>query len=177
MIGIVSVALESWLGWLIMGNWRTVHLQGSVERPEWYKLCAHLQEDYESPNWGCLHNGGLFGLQNWAKANAKDVGSRVEFGSYGNLGEQDYSPEDVADAVREIRDRVAPSLIVRIDCGGDYESLQCVATVIVGEDGEVSVIPPMVAALPEELSPDEAEVGRRMQSILAAQGFHLERPE
>lgn len=156
-----------------MGNWRTVHLQGSVERADWYGLRARLAVDYESPYWGCLHSGGLFGIQNWAETNTKDVGSRVEFSSYGNLGERDFSPEDVAEAVRELMAQVAPSLIVRIDCGGDYESITCVATVITSEDGEVMVMPPMVEQLPAHLEPDEAEVKRRMVSILNQQGFTL----
>lgn len=156
-----------------MGNWRTVHLQGSVERADWYGLRVRLAVDYESPYWGCLHSGGLFGIQNWAETNLKDVGSRVEFSSYGNLGERDFSPEDVAEAVRKIRTQVAPSLIVRIDCGGDYESTTCVATVIVGENGDVAVMPPMVQELPSHLEPNETEIKRRMVGILAQQGFTL----
>jgi hypothetical protein len=159
-----------------MGNWRTVHLQGSVGTPEWYPLVAHLSVRYEDPAWGCLHSGGLFGLQNWAQSNVKERGDRVEFSSYGNLGERDYTPGDVADEIRRIKDQVAPSLILRVDCGGEYEDLTCVATVLVGEDDIVVVVPPMVEVLPEELSPSSDEVGMRMLAELHRQGaigWHL----
>lgn len=153
-----------------MGNWRTVHLQGSVSVDDHPALVKYLHEGYESPEWGCLHSGGLFGLQNWARMNAEDEGKRVKFWSYGNLGERDFTPEDVAEAVRRIKDQVAPSLIVRIDCGGDYEDLDCVATVLVGEDGTVAVLPPMVDRLPEELAPSEDEIKQRMFRMLEGQG-------
>lgn len=154
-----------------MGNWRTVHLQGSVSVDDHPALVKYLHEGYESSEWGCLHSGGLGGLQNWAREHAEDERGRVKFWSFGNLGERDFTPEDVAAEIRRIKDQVAPSLIVRVDCGGDYEDLTCVATVLVGEDDSVAVLPPMVGWLPEELGPSVEEIGRRMTQMMAQQGY------
>lgn len=145
-----------------MGNWRTVHLRGSVELADWHQLKDHLAVGFEDARWGCLHSGGLFGLQNWATTNSVSRGSRIEFESYGNLGERNYSPKDVAQEVDRIRGTAAPSLIVRIDCGDNYESTKCVATVILGEDGTVKIVPPMVDELPTHLEPSEEEITARM---------------
>lgn len=123
-----------------MGNWRTVHVTGQCATAHVPALRRFLGADYADDNWGCLHNGGICGLQNWADESIDAVG---------NLAERDFTVEDVAEEVRKIIRDVAPSLRVRIDCGGDWETLSCVATVLTDEDGTVRVSDPMVAAIPE----------------------------
>jgi hypothetical protein len=50
----------------------------------------------------------------------------------GNLHERDYSVADVAKALERLV-HIAPSMLLKVHCGGEYESEQCVATVSVGE--------------------------------------------
>jgi hypothetical protein len=123
-----------------MGNWRTVHIQGTCGAGDVPALREFLDLDFAADDWGCLHSGGLAGLQNWA-------GETIDV--VGNLGERGFDPDDVATELRKIIDSVAPTLRVKVDCGDDFESLTCVATVIVGEDSTVAVVPPSVASGPE----------------------------
>lgn len=123
-----------------MGNWRTVHLQGTCNPVDVPALRDFLSLRSDDHGWGCLHSGGLAGLQNWAGE---------EITVIGNLGERGFTPEDVAEELRKIIATVAPSLKVKVDCGGDYESTDCVATVLVGEDSSVAVLPPSVERIPE----------------------------
>lgn len=118
-----------------MGNWRTVHIAGHCNADE-----AEVLREYvnDLQQWGPLHNGGICGLHEWP-AEVIDV--------TGNLGERGYSVEDVAATLRKLIE-IAPSLRVRIDCGADDESLDCVATIVTDEDGTVGVLPPAVETLP-----------------------------
>jgi hypothetical protein len=50
----------------------------------------------------------------------------------GNLHERDYSVRDVATALEALV-RIAPSMLLKVHCGGEYESQTCVATISVGE--------------------------------------------
>lgn len=122
-----------------MGNWRTVHLKGTCAPEHVPELRAFLSRGFTDPGWGCLHSGGIWGLQNWAGET---------FEAVGNLGERDFEPEDVAEELRKIIRDVAPSLKAQVDCGADRESLECVATVLVGEDSTVAVLPPAVDTIP-----------------------------
>jgi hypothetical protein len=50
----------------------------------------------------------------------------------GNLHERNYSVQDVARALEALV-HVAPSMLLKVHCGGDWESEECVATISVGE--------------------------------------------
>lgn len=79
----------------------------------------------------------------------------------GNLAERDYDPEDVADHLRELV-TIAGSMLLQVHCGGDYESLVCVATVSVVE-GVVAVGKPQVEQLkPISESQMEANIIRAL---------------
>lgn len=80
----------------------------------------------------CLMNGGICGLPNWA-AEQIDV--------VGNLAERNYGPDAVAAALTTLK-TVAPSLRVKVHCGGDYEDPDCVATVTLADTASVG--PPEV---------------------------------
>lgn len=109
------------------------------------KLSAALDMGDSYEHFGPLSNsGGLAGLNDWA-------GTTID--RIGNLAERNYSPEQVADHLRKIV-AVVPSLIARIDCGADYEADGCVATVIVGEDRQVAVIPPQTDTI-REIPPEQ----------------------
>lgn len=128
-----------------MGNWRTVRIEGTCAAEDIPRLNRQLTYDYgssDNPPLSCLGWGSapsMCGLNRWPAETINIVG---------NLHERDYEVEDVADELRKLVE-VAPSLRVFIDCGGDYESTDCVATVAVSEDGTVGVLPPRVAILPE----------------------------
>jgi hypothetical protein len=139
-----------------MGNWRTVHITGTCNRDDLPDLRALVTEpDYMAPEYdhwyrlhyedvGCLSfsatSPSLAGLNNWPA-------ERIDI--IGNLHERDLSVQDVEDAVAACL-KVAPSLRLLVDCGGDYESSECVATVAVDEDGsQVRTLPPRVETLPE----------------------------
>jgi hypothetical protein len=99
-----------------------------------------------SEPYACLsyssHSPGLCGLGAWPAA---------EMNACGNLAERDFTVEDVAGGLRALVHH-APSMLLKVHCGGDYESDQCVATILAGE-GLVAIRPPQqpsVAAAPLE---------------------------
>jgi hypothetical protein len=65
----------------------------------------------------------------------------------GNLAERDYSVASVAETLESLA-RAAPSLVVKIHCGGDYEDAACIATITL-ENGRVTVGPPEVDSVGE----------------------------
>ena len=116
-----------------MGNWMTVNITGTIARQsEVDALRARL--DYE-PGGGIgdySHFGplsfnstrpGLCGVGDWPA---------LRIDRCGNLAERDYSVEDVAETLRELV-HIAPSMLLKVHCGGEYESDECVATISVGE--------------------------------------------
>lgn len=126
-----------------MGNWRTVNLSGTMsERDaealrEWLGYSFRVRDDPAAGRFGPLSfsrdQPSICGLNDWPAP----VMSRA-----GNLAERDYDVEDVADCLRGLVE-VAPSMLLVIHCGGDWEGLDCVATIRVGE-GLVAVGRPEV---------------------------------
>lgn len=119
-----------------MGNWRTVMIDGTCDPAEVVPLRAWLTFDWRNSAYGegsqgplgIGIDGSLFGLNNW-------IAPKMTVS--GNLSERDFTVEDVAEHLREAL-AVAPSLRVKIHCGGDWESDDCVAT-ITAADGTVTV--------------------------------------
>jgi|SRR6185437_7557014 len=116
-----------------MGNWRTVNVVGTMsaqhaaalrELLDWGDY-SHLRD--VPPDVDCLSfssvRPGLCGLGAWP---AEHMNRR------GNLHERNYSVEDVATALRALIS-VAPSMLLKVHCGGEYESDECVATISAGE--------------------------------------------
>jgi hypothetical protein len=123
-----------------MGNWRRVHIVGGMLAEEVEALKAEINQvlparfstdlnhtpEFKSQQnkFGPLsYTGGLCGLGNWPAPSINAVG---------NLAERDYDCFAIADHLRKLS-KVAPSLGVRVHCGGDYESDTCVATVVLFE--------------------------------------------
>ena len=116
-----------------MGNWRTVNITGTIARQsEVDALRKHL--DYE-PGGGegdYSHFGPL--SFNSTRPSLCGVGDwpALQVDRCGNLAERDYSVEDVAETLRELV-HIAPSMLLKVHCGADYESDECIATISVGE--------------------------------------------
>jgi hypothetical protein len=135
-----------------VGNWRTVNMGGTVNADEVPALRARLTyADDAWDNFGPLSfapdRPALCGLGDWVKS-VVDV--------RGNLAERDYGVADVATVLAELAE-LAPSLRLKVHCGGDWESAECVATITV-RDGGVAVGPAEV----ESVAPagDDLMVGR-----------------
>lgn len=129
-----------------MGNWRTVHIDGSIDESQvkaardacLYDWDFDAQDNDDLPH--ALSYGktpSLCGLHEWPASRINVVG---------NLYERDYGVDSVAEALRHVA-KAAPSLRVKVHCGGEYESTNCVATITVS-DGEVTVGEPEVSEIP-----------------------------
>lgn len=119
-----------------MGNWRTVNMSGSMSAGDAAKLTRILEYDFGSgadglkvwsEPYACLafnpRNPGLCGLGAWP---------RETVSACGNLAERGYSVDDVRKALDALV-IIAPSMLLKVHCGGEYESDECVATISVGE--------------------------------------------
>lgn len=135
-----------------MGNWRTVSITGTMTAGDAAKLRDFLSYSYDTPdgfdNFGPLSfnpiRPGLCGLGAWPAD---------QVSACGNLAERDYSVEDVAGELRKLVS-LAPSMLLQVHCGGDWESDECVATVLVGE-GLVRTVKPQQAKV---AAPGEAQM-------------------
>lgn len=116
-----------------MGNWRTINMIGTVNADEVPVLRARLAYDTYG-DWTAYGFGplsfdpsvpGLASLGDWV---------RPLVAACGNLAERDYGVADVATVLAELV-QLAPSLRLKVHCGGDYESTACVATITVGGGG------------------------------------------
>jgi hypothetical protein len=116
-----------------VGNWRTVNIMGTMSAEHAALLREALDYgDYAltgkmPPGADCLAfssvHPGLCGLGAWPAENMNRCG---------NLHERDYSVQDVAEALKVLV-LFAPSMLLKVHCGGEYESQTCVATISVGE--------------------------------------------
>ncbi len=122
-----------------MGNWRTVQIVGTCGEQDIPALSNALTVDRDYKNFHCLsHTGGLAGLPDWA---------RTKFDCVGNLAERDYDVEDVARQLGKLA-AIAPSLTLKIHCGGDYEDKQCIATIALA-NGQVAIGEPEIETIAE----------------------------
>lgn len=140
-----------------MGNWRTVQIVGTCAAAEVPALGRALNPGPDYRNFHCLVNGGLFGLPNWAAEQISVIG---------NLAERGYDPDAVARTLTKLA-AVAPSLAVKVHCGGDYEAAECVATVTLA-GGVATMGPPEIAAIPDI---DEDQVEAQMVHHLTRHGI------
>lgn len=125
---------------------------GTCDLTEVDALSQALALDWER-DWHCLMSGsGLCGLPNWASETINAIG---------NLIERNYTVDDVAEALKRLAG-VAPSLAVKVHCGGDWESLDCVATVTL-VDNEVTVGSPEMLKIPK--IPEAQMLGHFFQAI------------
>lgn len=128
-----------------MGNWRSVNIAGTMSAEHAAVLLDLLDErpNYErgwDQPYACLTFSrdcpSLCGLNEWPAEHMDRCG---------NLAERDYRVEDVTKALEALV-LAAPSMLLKVHCGGDWESETCVATISVGE-GLVVTGKPEVATL------------------------------
>ena len=123
-----------------MGNWRTVNIVGRCDEKDVLKLKDVISWDIsgDSEFYPLSHTKGICSLPMWALKNISVVG---------NLAERDYSLKSVAECLDELL-LIAPSLDVVIHCGGDYESMDCIATIKIIDD-KSTICDPEIDSLPE----------------------------
>lgn len=136
-----------------MGNWRRVHIVGGMLAEEVDALKAEInqvleggmfahrykQDENQMEKFGPLsYTGGLCGFGSWPAPSINAVG---------NLAERDYDPAAVARHLEQLA-KVAPSLGVLVHCGADYETDECINTVVLFE-GKTAVRWPDVKTIPE----------------------------
>jgi hypothetical protein len=131
-----------------MGNWRTVTIVGTIDPAD--VPAARDFVDIGRDNWDrfhclCYTGPSLCGLGRWIPVAPPPDGSVVAIEAFGNLSERDYGVDDVAEVLGRLVN-VAPSLTLKVHCGGEWESTTCSATVTV-QDGVVSVGDPEVKAV------------------------------
>jgi hypothetical protein len=114
-----------------MGNWMTVRIVGTCGPADVWSLrsACRINDDYS--NFHCLSiSNGLCSLGDWTGENIDRVG---------NLAERDYDANSVAEQLEKLA-AVAPSLAVKVHCGGQYEAETCAATVTLA-NGKATVGP------------------------------------
>lgn len=121
-----------------MGDWCTVTIVGTIEPKDAPAARAFINTGEDWDRFHCLCNCGpsMCGLGDWMPRNGGD------FTAVGNLSERNYDAESVAETLQQLL-AVAPSLKIKVHCGGPYESTDCVATVTAA-DGEVYVSDPEI---------------------------------
>jgi hypothetical protein len=120
-----------------MGDWRKVHIEGTCGDGDVPALRTALDPGRDYENFHCLVCGGVSGLPNWAAEKIYTTG---------NLAERNYDEHSVAEQLVKLV-KVAPSLRIKIYVGGENESDECVATVVLDDDG-VRVCKPQMETLP-----------------------------
>ncbi len=129
-----------------MGNWRTVHITGTMSKQDAiavYEYLGYRDYRYRQPRDPAIEHFGplsfnrdspsVYGLNAWPAP---------EMDRIGNLAERNYDIKDVVDALRELLP-IAGSMLLKVHCGGDHETRTCVATIYVGE-GLVAIGKPEV---------------------------------
>jgi hypothetical protein len=114
-----------------MGNWRTVNITGTMTEDDASALRGYLGYNYEAGDPAMSRFGPLsFSREKPSLCGLNDWPAPV-VNRNGNLAERDYDPQDVVIHLRELI-VIAPSMQLVIHCGGEYESLNCVATIRAG---------------------------------------------
>jgi hypothetical protein len=126
-----------------MGDWMSVSVAGSIDPAEAPAAAAFIDIDGDFKKFHCMcfYGPSLSGLGRWIP----QQGGQIE--AVGNLSERNYGAEDVAEVLRQLV-AIAPSLSVKVHCGGEYEDKTCTATVTAHE-GQVTVGPPEVETVGE----------------------------
>jgi len=123
-----------------MGNWRRVWIRGTIPEASLDAVEKFFTHDREYRNFNCLSMGdGLCGLSHWVK---------TEVNSIGNLAERDYSVNDIKEVLEELEKKVPHCNVeLTIHAGADYESDDCISTIIM-KDGVVTINPPEIKVMP-----------------------------
>ena len=147
-----------------MGNWRTVQIIGEVkDKNEVDSIIKYLTvgDDYESPAseddiFYLQFGEGLCGLNQWVKNNGK-------INIVGNVYERDCEIEDLEKELKILADKFK-SLDIILHTGGEYESLDCIASFEV-HNGMVERKEPLIKGL------DEFDKDRMQMNLMKALGI------
>ncbi len=149
-----------------MGNWRTVKLEGTCDA----RHVAALREvidlsgrDYDNPDRSHRYGpwafgGGICGLPLWAAE---------EINATGNVYERGFSLEDIRSHLDKLA-FVAPSLKLKVHCGGDYEDKKCIATIVCAPQLNTHIAKPEIETIPEI---DEQQMEHNLMTQLRRQGL------
>jgi len=108
-----------------MGNWRTVHIVGTIPKEDLSAMRAYFViNEFTINHWNCLMiTDGLFGLGMWINE---------EVNAVGNLSERDYTPKNVLEVLEYIG-KHWPKVSLKVHCGGEWEDKKCIATVVLNK--------------------------------------------
>jgi hypothetical protein len=123
-----------------MGNWRHAQLRGTLASRDIAAAEDFVSVDYERWHplaYNPVSGPGLGSLGMWVAE---------EIHADGNLSERDYSDDSVVDTLRRLVE-VAPSLVLKVHLGDDWESEICTSTITVFE-GAVDLGEPEVRTVP-----------------------------
>ncbi|HCT78708.1 MAG TPA: hypothetical protein DGT23_19535 [Micromonosporaceae bacterium] len=128
-----------------MGDWMTVTITGNIDPADAPAARAFINIGEDWNKFHCLayYGPSLCGLGPWMPPDGGQINA------IGNLSERNYTTKHVADALRQLV-AIAPSLTLKVHCGGPYESKQCTATVTAWR-GNVTVGPPEVQTVGDRL--------------------------
>lgn len=134
-----------------------MQIEGTCDEAEVVALKAAVNIGQDYDRFHCLCNTGasLCGIGDWASRSMSQTG---------NLAERDYSVKDVADTLETLL-AAAPSLKLKVHCGGEREDKTVINTITVA-DGAVTIGPPEKGLLPERSEADMT--GRFLNAILEA---------
>lgn len=140
-----------------MGDWMTVTINGTIDPADAPAAIAFVEigQDWSRFHPLCFTGISLCGLGRWIPRDGGDINV------VGNLSERNYGAEAVAETLGELV-AVAPSLSVKVHCGGPYEDKKCTATVTCHE-GVVTIGDPEVETVGEGL--DELSAFRLGQIV------------
>lgn len=113
-----------------MGNWRTVEINGRIDKANAASLRQYLvdarlarSDDEKWDVFPLCVGEGFAGLWDWVQPNGK-------IKAIGNLAERDFDNDDIEKALITIAKRF-PTLVLTLHSGDDYESRKCTATFLV----------------------------------------------
>jgi hypothetical protein len=142
-----------------MGDWMTVTIVGRIHPAEAAAAREFVNTGEDLDRFHCLCNYGpsLCGLGDWVPEQGGEIRA------VGNCSERNYSSWDVAEVLERMV-AVAPSLELKVHCGGPNESPTCTATITVYRR-MVTIGPPEVEIVGEGLVDLAAErLGRLLGS-------------
>ena len=139
----------------LVNNKRTVWLIGTVSAGDLPKLQGFVRtgRDYQGFHALCHYGPSLDGLNDWP-AQVMDV--------VGNLPGHGYTIDEIAEVLLWAA-ATAPTLCLKVHCGGDYEDREAVATITVA-DLDVTIGPPEVPRL--RSTTDVERVDRVVDALL-----------
>lgn len=150
-----------------MGNWITVNIEGKVNKDEAKEMLEWLTVDRQTyssiaeEQLGVYYlqiSQGVCGLGDWIKEDGTLSG-------IGNVFERDCEPQDLLNEA-QVLCKQFKSLELTVHVGGDYESTECVATII-GNKDKVELLEPQIKTL-GEISTDQMQ-----NNLLKALGLKL----